>query len=259
MKFLEPMIVAFSMYSKIPMPRIEWNKENMKYTMCFFPLIGVVTGVLIYLAGMFLDGNIFPKVNSGRLMFAAVMTLIPVFVSGGIHLDGFMDTTDARSSYGDREKKLAILKDSHVGAFAVIGCSFYLILSAGAWSEIDAKGIVVMAMAFVLERAFSGLAAVNFKGARKDGMLTAFREPARKRTVTVVLAAEAVISAIVMCYLWLPVGLLCSLGAVLTFVYYYKMAMKEFGGTTGDLAGWFLQTCELVMLMLTVVGKMILA
>lgn len=84
MKFLEPMIVAFSMYSKIPMPRIEWNKENMKYTMCFFPLIGVVTGVLIYLAGMFLDGNIFPKVNSGRLMFAAVMTLIPVFVSGGI-------------------------------------------------------------------------------------------------------------------------------------------------------------------------------
>ena len=152
-----------------------------------------------------------------------------------------------------------ILKDSHVGAFAVIGCSFYLILSAGAWSEIDAKGIVVMAMAFVLERAFSGLAAVNFKGARKDGMLTAFREPARKRTVTVVLAAEAVISAIVMCYLWLPVGLLCSLGAVLTFVYYYKMAMKEFGGTTGDLAGWFLQTCELVMLMLTVVGKMILA
>ena len=74
MKFLEPMIVAFSMYSKIPMPRIEWNKENMKYTMCFFPLIGVVTGALIYLAGMFLDGNIFPKVSSGRLMFAAVMT-----------------------------------------------------------------------------------------------------------------------------------------------------------------------------------------
>ena len=116
-----------------------------------------------------------------------------------------------------------------------------------------------MAMAFVLERAFSGLAAVNFKGARKDGMLTAFREPARKRTVTVVLTAEAVISTIVMCYLWFPVGLLCSLGAILTFVYYYKMAMKEFGGTTGDLAGWFLQTCELVMLMLTVVGKIILA
>ena len=45
----------------------------------------------------------------------------------------------------------------------------------------------------------------------------------------------------------------------MTFVYYYKIEMNEKGGTTGDLAGWFLQTCELVMLMLTVVGKMILA
>ena len=51
-------------------------------------------------------------------------------------------------------------------------------------------------MAFVLERAFSGLAAVTFKGARKDGMLTAFREPARKRMVTVVLVTEAIAAAI---------------------------------------------------------------
>ena len=83
MKFLEPMIVAFSMYSKIPMPRIEWNKENMKYTMCFFPLIGVVTGVLIYLAGMFLDGNIFPKVKLLLLYRRTVLFLslpwIPVW------------------------------------------------------------------------------------------------------------------------------------------------------------------------------------
>ena len=247
---LETIGVAFAMFSALPVPKIEWNERNMRYAMAAFPLIGAVIGALWCVCGLL------PLPEMAK---AAGFCLIPVAVTGGIHLDGFMDTTDARSSYGDREKKLAILKDSHVGAFAVIGCSFYLILSAGAWSEIDAKGIVVMAMAFVLERAFSGLAAVNFKGARKDGMLTAFREPARKRTVTVVLAAEAVISAIVMCYLWLPVGLLCSLGAVLTFVYYYKMAMKEFGGTTGDLAGWFLQTCELVMLMLTVVGKIILA
>ena len=129
MKFLEPMIIAFSMYSKIPMPRIEWNKENMKYTMCFFPLIGVVTGAIIYLAGMFLDGNIFSKVHSGRLMFAAVMTLIPVFVSGGIHLDGFMDTMDALGSWGDKEKKLEICLDENsyaryeVQEYRIVGSS----------------------------------------------------------------------------------------------------------------------------------------
>lgn len=142
-------------------------------------------------------------------------------------MDGFMDTTDARSSYGDREKKLMILKDSHVGAFAVIGCGVYMMLSVGAWSEIDADGIRIMIMAFVLERALSGLAAVNFKGARKDGMLTAFREPARKRMVTVVLVTEAIAAACVMCYLWLPGGVLCCIGALLMFSFYYKTAMKE--------------------------------
>ena len=39
-------IVAFSMYSKIPMPRADWNKENMKYSMCFFPWVGLVIGAL---------------------------------------------------------------------------------------------------------------------------------------------------------------------------------------------------------------------
>ena len=80
MKFLEPMIIAFSMYSKIPMPRIEWNKENMKYTMCFFPLIGVVTGALIYLAGMFLDGNIFPKVSMERVKGKFIFPVISLYV-----------------------------------------------------------------------------------------------------------------------------------------------------------------------------------
>ena len=52
---------------------------------------------------------------------------MPVAVTGGIHLDGYADTSDALSSYGDREKKLEILKDSHCGAFAVIRlCSYFV-------------------------------------------------------------------------------------------------------------------------------------
>ena len=188
MKFLEPMIIAFSMYSKIPMPRIEWNKENMKYTMCFFPLIGVVTGALIYLAGMFLDGNIFPKVSSGRLMFAAVMTLIPVFVSGGIHLDGFMDTMDALGSWGDKEKKLEILKDSHNGAFAVIGICCYFIGSLGVWSEIRTEMLPVVAAGYVISRALSGLAVVTFPAARGSGLVKTFQDGAQKKAVRITIS-----------------------------------------------------------------------
>ena len=231
---MQSLIIAFAMYSRIPMPRADWNDKNMRYAFCWFPVIGLViglvTGAVFYILTEWQVGSVFRGV---------CLTAVPLWITGGIHLDGFMDTTDARSSYGDREKKLMILKDSHVGAFAVIGCGVYMMLSVGAWSEIDADGIRIMIMAFVLERALSGLAAVNFKGARKDGMLTAFREPARKRMVTV--------------------GVLCCIGALLMFSFYYKTAMKEFGGTTGDLAGWFLQNCELVMLFLTVCSKYLFA
>ena len=53
MKLLGSMVIAFSMYSRIPMPRVEWTKERMKYAMCFFPLVGVVQGIclVLYLPG----------------------------------------------------------------------------------------------------------------------------------------------------------------------------------------------------------------
>ena len=70
--------------------------------------------------------------SCGNLFFAIAMALIPVIVSGGIHLDGFADTVDALSSYGDREKKLEILKDPNTGAFAVIGLCVYFLADNGA-------------------------------------------------------------------------------------------------------------------------------
>ncbi len=67
-------------------------------------------------------------------------TCIPILVTGGIHLDGLLDTVDAKSSYGDRKKKLAILADPHVGAFAIIGGSVYLLLYAACLIQLFTDG-----------------------------------------------------------------------------------------------------------------------
>lgn len=107
--------IAFSMYSKIPMPKSQWTKENMRYIMCFFPLIGAVIGGLTWLWGIW--GM---ELVQSRLLYVILLVLIPVFVTGGIHLDGLLDTADALNSYQPRERKLEILKDSNAGAFAVI-------------------------------------------------------------------------------------------------------------------------------------------
>ena len=115
---LQTIAVAFAMFSAIPVPQFDWNEKNMRYAMCAFPLIGAVCGALWYLCG---------ALPLPALVRAGGFCLIPVWVTGGIHLDGYADTCDALSSYGDRTKKLEILKDPHCGAFAVIRlCSYFL-------------------------------------------------------------------------------------------------------------------------------------
>ena len=232
--------IAFSMYSRIPVPGSEWTKEHMKYTLCFFPAVGVIVGLLVI---CWSDFSRF--LDFGMPARTAGLTLIPVIVTGGIHKDGFMDTADALGSFRGREKKLLILKDPHCGAFAVLSCVCYFLAYGGAVSEIGRGNLLILAWGFVLSRALSAFSIASFPMAKETGLAAAFSGAAHKKAVRGVSAVTAAGSAAVMCFLNPAAGLLCIGGAVLSFVWYYRISMKQFGGITGDLAGWFLQICEL--------------
>lgn len=246
-------LIAFAMFSKIPVPRADWDKENMKYMMCFFPGIGVVIGLLIL--GY---GRLCACLNFGSLMRAAGWTLIPVAVTGGIHLDGFLDTVDALSSWQPKERKLEILKDSHAGAFAVImGCA-YFVLGLGVWSEMADTVLPVAAIGFVVSRSLSGMALTFFPCANQKGSLGMFADAAQRNVVRVVL------------FLWLLACLAAALvldwrlmlilagTAACVYGYYYRVAIKQFGGTTGDIAGFFVQVCELACACTLMIGGKLL-
>ena len=243
MKLLQSFAIAMSMYSKIPMPKTEWNQHNMKYALCFFPVVGIVTGIFQYLAGKALI-----YINCGTLFFAAVMTLLPVCISGGIHLDGFMDTMDALSSYGDREKKLMILKDSNSGAFAILGMGCYFIWNIALWSEVKIEMLPVISCGYVLSRALSGWSVVTFPAARDSGLAKTFQDGASKKkvAVTMLLFMLAAVGVMLTVNVVPAVSAMCS--AALVFKLYHSLCIKQFGGITGDLAGFFLQLCELAML-----------
>ena len=100
---MKSLIIAFAMYSKVPMPRVDWEKKALRvdwekkalsWALCFFPLVGVVIGAVLY-GWMALARYL----GFGPLFFAAFALLIPIALSGGIHLDGFCDTCDALSSH----------------------------------------------------------------------------------------------------------------------------------------------------------------
>ena len=253
MSIINSFFIALSMYSRIPVPRVDWKKENMRYAMCFFPMIGVVIGAVMYLAGWLLD-----KTSVGGLFRGVVFTLIPIIITGGIHMDGFMDTMDALGSWGDREKKLEILKDSHAGAFAILGMGCYLMWSVAVWSELPAEVLRVCGVSFVLSRALSGFSVVTFPAARNSGLLKMFQDGAQKKVVRITMCLDVAAAVIMMAVMNARAMTGAVTGVMIAFLYYIVVSRKQFGGVTGDLAGFFLETAELAMftgILVTCIGR----
>lgn len=237
------LLMAFSMYSRIPVPQAQWGGEGMKYVLCFFPMVGAAVGGVV--AGFFFLAD---RLHLGKMAFACVGTALPVLLTGGIHMDGLLDVVDARSSCQPRERKLAILKDPHTGAFAITGCGIYLLLYAAFFSELSRDAFPAVAGIFVLERALSGWSVVSFPKAKREGLASTFAGEANKGAVEGMMAVWGLGAIAFMIWTGGPAaGVLAAFAAFLVFGWYYQMAEKEFGGITGDLAGYFLQLCELAM------------
>ena len=75
----ESLVIAFSMYSRIPVPQVEWTDAGMKYALCFFPLTGAVIGaaevVFFWLA---------QRIGLGDMARVCIGTALPLLVTGGI-------------------------------------------------------------------------------------------------------------------------------------------------------------------------------
>lgn len=237
--FWNNLVAAFTMYSKIPMPNIELTEENTKYSLCFFPLVGAVIGAI--LCGWRIA---YPYLCNGDFLPAVVFVIVPVIISGATHVDGFIDTVDAICSKKTVEGKLAILKDTHTGSFAIIMTLSYFLVALGVWSEMPIDAVPILAVGFVMSRALSGLAVVLFPHARTSKLLG---KKTDKKMVGIVMAIYIVACAVLMCYIEPLYGSVGVLGAIISLAYYYYSSKKHFGGITGAVAAYFVQVCELVV------------
>ena len=130
----------------------------MRWMLCFFPWIGLIIGAACI--GTARAGCL---LKMEPVFCGALLTLIPVAVTGGIHLDGLLDTADALGSWQEKERRLEILKDTHTGAFAVIRACCWFTLQLGAFSQLfkDAEGMLLAGLVFILSRSYSGLGVVT--------------------------------------------------------------------------------------------------
>ena len=249
MNLFKSFAIAFSMYSKIPMPTFSWKTKEVKVAIVFFPLVGTFISFAQVLLFYFAKKYSLPTFTLTGFLFA-----LPLIVTGGIHADGFIDTSDALSAYCDTEKKLEILKDPHVGAFAII--RFFLLcillLSFEYYiafrQDIDLKTIAVWAMSFTLSRILSGISVELFPKAKKSVTVNTFASENffAKTCLLIILFLEFMVLTVLMLFLNSVLALFILSFSLLSFAYYYFLCKKNFNGTSGDLCGWFLCLCELL-------------
>jgi len=236
------------------MPQIQWREDTMRYLFCFFPWVGLLTGGLC-LGWAWLCGYW----RAGALLFAGGMTLLPLIVSGGIHLDGLVDTADALYSRQETQKKLEILKDPHVGAFGVIVCCGYLLANFALWGQMyETPRLTGLCCAgFFLSRCCSAMAVVSFPAAKNSGLAHLFSGYADKKTVRICCGGYLLLAGglLVWQFAWAGAAVLVGMGLV--FLWFWRLCRKQFGGITGDLAGFFLQAAELAVLAICTFGGML--
>ena len=248
--FLCSICLAFTCFSRIPVPQVEWNAQNMRFMMAGFPLIGVFIGLFVWLWSL-LSG----VASFGPLLTGAGLVLIPAAVSGAIHLDGFCDVVDALSSHAEPERKREILKDPHVGAFAPICIACYLILYVAVASEfvLSLNAVLAFAATFVISRCVSSFCVLAIARSSDNGMLASFQVSADKKPVLVVVFLIFALDC-GFCAWWnVPAAAILVVVAVVATALIVRMARKQFGGWSGDLAGFLLQTLELAFLITLVV------
>ena len=240
MTFFETVAVAFSMFSALPMPQADWNERNMRYSLCAFPLVGVLIGLCCW--GW---SRVCTLVPLPPLLCGAGLCLIPVWITGGIHLDGYADTCDALASHAGIEKRQEILKDPHLGTFAVTRLCCWFLADFTLWCTLPELRVWTMIGIFGLSRSLSGLSLTSFPLREGSGLARSFAEAADRARVRRILIGLCTGFAAL---LFVSGGWPCIIVAAFVFLYYRRLCVKDFGGLSGDLAGWFLQTAELWML-----------
>ena len=204
-----------------------------------------------------------------------MLVLIPVAVTGGIHVDGFMDTCDALGSHADREKKLAIMKDSHCGAFSVMGCVLYFLADfvlvsefcrvffmeehTGSFSDGNCIRLVAcFSLSFVTSRLLSAFSVATFPIAKDSGLVRTFADASAKRFTAAWCAICFMLLSGLLVWFCRAHGAGILAAQLVVFGVYFVMTKRNFGGITGDTAGWFVQMSELMSVLALVLTAMLL-
>jgi len=246
MSFLE----AVRFLTFIPLPAREASWEEVGRGTAYFPLVGALLGSILVLADTLL-GKIW-----SRLLVSAVLVVLWVILTGGLHLDGLADTVDGLRGGRGREERLAIMRDSRLGAFGGVAIFCLLALKLAFVNELDpawhGRGLL---LAPTLGRWAMVYGIWAFPSARPGGTGSIFKEHSGLRElVLATMLALVVALSLSLFHLW---GLAILSGLWLAVALLGWTLTRTLGGLTGDTYGALCEVSEvLVLAMVALIGAL---
>lgn len=232
--YLQAFAMCQSMFCAIPSPFRVWEEKARDKMLLFLPLVGLEMG-LIWGALSWVLG----KLGLPPLVIALAVSMYPYLATGFLHLDGFMDVTDAVKSCRDLQRRREILKDSHVGSFSVIACAM-LLLSQFALVAAAEQGNGVLVLLPMVSRCGSALA------------VTVLKPMSTSQYASQHFPKEHVLVLGLMLCAALAVGFLVSvrtgvalIGCLAGYGWALRRGYRSLEGMNGDIAGYALTLGEL--------------
>jgi adenosylcobinamide-GDP ribazoletransferase len=210
--------------------------EQVGRSLLWYPLLGLLIGALLLGLHLLLGA-------SPALLQAALLLIVWVAITGGLHLDGLADSADAwAGGFGDRERSLAIMQDPRSGPIAVV-VLVLLLKFAALVTLLETDAGLSLVLAPWLARGSLPLLFLSTPYVRAGGLGQALAEHLPRRQLPWVLAAHGMA---ILLLGW--AGLQALLVAGLLFVWGRWVMLQRLGGTTGDTAGALLELTECAVL-----------
>ena len=249
--------MAWGNFSWIPCPCKVWDEKAKKWMLALMQFTGLLAGLgqlLVFTVASLLVK--YEILNSHFIVVAGILTIVPFFLTGFIHVDGFMDCCDAIMSRRDIEQRQKILKDSRVGAFAVVMCvclfigyfaaMLQLINSYFAW-----HAMVALLVVPVVSRSLASNDVLRLKPL-SISQYAAILDKNKNRVyqVTCMIVTIVIIGVISLIsyftFYTLRFVIVGIVGASLGQIISRRVAVKNLGGINGDIAGYSIVWGELI-------------
>jgi len=235
-------LLALQFLTTLPVKNsFEPSEKDYGKAMLYFPIVGLLLGIILAIATLTL--SFLPQG-----VVVTFIVIILVILTGAIHLDGLADSCDGLYGMNSRDRRLEIMRDSHIGTMGVVGLVCILLLKFTVIANISSNFILQsLIMMMVFSRCSQVLVCYMSRYVRNEGKAKAFIEYVGKRE----LAVGGIFTLLVFFLLAQFKGLIIFFFALCLVLLFTAWVKKKIGGATGDTIGATSEISEVIVLLLT--------